>query len=296
MPSINENSNENYNEIDDYNINNDQCLESVIEDFVTYYDYNQNNETDRSLQFPFQDMHTVNFQTNNGSNSDFQLDAISVDCPTNNAGNLENITDSTTSSIDEKAVNKTEQFSGNNDTQLYYNNCDGSDNNTVSVYDYQKAFDEEILFVCAEEVINSCEQTRDNGCPTNDERLITQSNSVNSEVVTEAAKESSKNEEPAKGRIYVVSNLMKTTSDSSDSNKQLDEAMPEMNNANQMVEVIESNDEEDVQCVNNDNTKVVQVFLLDNAKKTTKRKKAIGRPKGGRNNRYTCKQNLSDRI
>lgn len=288
MPSIIDNPNENYNEIEDYNINNDQCLESVIEDFVTYYQ----NENDRlqSLQFPFQDMHTSNsFQANNGNNSDFHLDTISVDCPTNNEINLENITDSTTSSIDEKAVNKTEQFNGNSETQLYYDNCEASDRNTCSVYDYEKAFDEEILFVCAEEVINSCEQIRDTNCTTNDERLITQSNCVASEEATDA-KEASKNEEPAKGRIYVVSNLMKTTSDSDDSNKQLSETMSETNNQNQSVEVIESNDEEeDVQCVNNDNTKLVQVFLLDNAKKPTKRKKAIGRPKGGRNNRYTCK-------
>lgn len=198
---------------------------------------------------------------------------------------MENITDSTTSSIDEKAVNKTEQFNGNNDAQLYYNNCDGTERNVCGIYDYEKAFDEEILFVCAEEVINSCEQSRiDNGIATNDERLATQSNCIIMEETTEDAKETSKNEEPAKGRIYVVSNLMKTTSD--DSNKQSSEVIPDTNNETQMVEVIESNDEEDVQCT--DNTKLVQVFLLDNTKKTTKRKKAIGRPKGGRNNRYSC--------
>lgn len=269
--------------MDDYSINNDQCLESVIEDFVSYY---QNSENDR-LQFPnFQDTHNVNFQTNN---SDFHLDSISVDCATNNVINLENITDSTTSSInDEKTVNKTEQFNGNNEIQLYYNNCEGTERSVGGVYDYEKAFDEEILFVCAEEVINSCEQIRDNGSTTNDERLVTQSNFVVSEEANEDAKETSKNEEPTKGRIYVVSNLMKTTSDSNDSNKQSSEVMPETNDENQMVEVIESNDEEDVECVNTDNTKLVQVFLLDNTKKTTKRKKAIGRPKGGRNNRYSC--------
>lgn len=255
----------------------------MIEDFVSYY---QNNENDR-LQFPFQDMHNVNFQTNS---SDFHLDSISVDCPTNNIVNLENIADSTTSSIDEKAVNKTEQFNGNNEIQLYNNDCDGSERNVGGgTYDYEKAFDEEILFVCAEEVINSCEQIRDTGSTTNDERLMTQSNLVVSEEAAGETKETSKNEEPAKGRIYVVSNLMKTTSDCNDNNKQMSEVTPETNGENQMVELIESNDEEDVECVNTDNTKLVQVFLLDNTKKTTKRKKAIGRPKGGRNNRYSCK-------
>lgn len=247
--------------------------------------YYQNNESDR-LQFPFQDTHNVNFQSNN---SDFHLDSVSVDCPTNNVINLENITDSTTSSIDEKAVNKTEQFNGNNDVQLYHNNCELTERNVSGFYDYERAFDEEILFVCAEEVINSCEQIRDNGSTTNDERLITQSNFVVAEEANEDAKETSKNEEPAKGRIYVVSNLMKTTSDINESTKQSSEVMLETNDENQMVEVIESNDEEDVECVNTDNTKLVQVFLLDNTKKTTKRKKAIGRPKGGRNKRYTCK-------
>lgn len=263
-------------------------MESVIEDFVTYY---QNNESDR-LQFPFQDMHTVNFQTNNGNNSDFHLDSISVDCPTSNTINLENITDSTSSSIDEKAVNKTEQFNGNNESQLYYNNCEAVDRNFNGIYDYEKAFDEEILFVCAEEVINSCEQIRDNGGATSEEGLIqTLSNSVEEET-TQDAKESSKNEEPAKGRIYVVSNLMKTTTDTNETSRQLSETADE-STENQMVEVIESNDEEDVECVDSENPKLVQVLLVDTAKKTTKRKKAIGRPKGGRNNRYSCKYQLS---
>lgn len=234
-------------------------------------------------------MHNVNFQSNNGNNSDFHLDSISVDCPTNNTINLESITDSTSSSMDEKAVNKTEQFNGNNESQLYYNNCEASDRNFNGIYDYEKAFDEEILFVCAEEVINSCEQIRDNGCATSEQGHIqTQYDCVIAEEVTQDAKETSKNEEPAKGRIYVVSNLMKTTIDTNETTRQSNETT-NANTENQMVEVIESNDEEDVECVNNDNPKLVQVLLLDPGKKTTKRKKAIGRPKGGRNNRYTCK-------
>lgn len=269
-------------------------MESVIEDFVSYY---QNNDNDR-LQFPFQDMHSTNFQPINGNNSsDFHLDAISVDCPTNNVINLENITDSTTSSIDEKAVNKTEQFIGSSEAQQYYNSYEETDRNVGGgICDYEKAFDEEILFVCAEEVINSCEQIRDNGSTTNDERLIAQNDCVVSQETAEDAKETSKNEEPAKGRIYVVSNLMKTTSDCTESSQQLSEVIPEANNENR-VEVIESNDEEeDVQCVNTDKTKLLQVFLLDNTQKTTKRKKAIGRPKGGRNNRYSCKCINHDKL
>lgn len=261
---------------------------------MTYY---QNNENDR-LQFPFQDMHNTvqNFQTNNGNNnSDFHLDTISVDCVANNIINMENVTESTTSSIDEKAVNKTEQFNGNNDAQLYYNSGggDATDRSLGGIYDYEKAFDEEILFVCAEEVINSCEQNRDADGTTNDERVLMQSNAIAPEERSDTQKELAfRNEEPAKGRIYVVSNLMKTTNDieEHDGDRQPGEVVAPEPNSEDQVEVIESNDEEDVQCVNNaDSTKVVQVFLLDNAKKTSKRKKAIGRPKGGRNNRYTRK-------
>lgn len=227
-------------------------------------------------------MHTINFQTNSGNNSDFHLDAISVDCPTSDIINLENITDSTTSStIDEKAVNKTEQCNGNNESQLY---CEGIERNSNTVFDYQKAFDEDILFVCAEEVINSCVQNRENEGATNEERPI-QIQSVLAEEVTTDAKEISKNEEPTKGRIYVVSNLMKTTTDTG---KQVDKIIAEIPNENQMVEVIESNDEEDEECVKNSNFELAQVIILDTTKKPVKRKKTIGRPKGGRNNRYSC--------
>lgn len=230
----------------------------------------------------------MNYQQNDGNNSDFQMDLMSVDCSTNSAVNIENIIESTSSSID----NKQEQFTGNIDSQIFFNNSDGAERNVSEDFDYAKAFDEEILFVCAEEELNSainpCEQIHDNGSTTTEERLITINNFTIPEEPTVETKETSKNEEPTKGRIYVVSNLMKTTSDSIENNKQLSEVLPETNN--EMVEVIESNDEEDILGLNNaDNTRVVQIFLVDDTKKPAKRKKAIGRPKGGRNNRYSCK-------
>lgn len=272
--------------MEDYNnISHDQCLESVIEDFVTYY---QNNENDK-FQFPFQDMHPINFQAVN----DFHLDTNSGDFnPTSDLISLENITDSTTSSIDEKAVNKTEQFNGSTESQPHFNNCDGSTGSTRNlngtlVCDFERAFDEEILFVCAEEVINSCEQFGESG-RLDDEAVPAQTQCSVSDVTegnTEDAKEISRNEEPAhaKGRIYVVSNLMKAATDVDGTMKKSSEIIAENRDENQMVEVFESNDEEEVECVENGSAQVV----LDTTKKLTKRKKAIGRPKGGRNNRYS---------
>ncbi|KAJ6643612.1 hypothetical protein Bhyg_08575, partial [Pseudolycoriella hygida] len=296
--STTDNCNENYNEVLNFNMNNEQYLESAFADFFTFY---QNNDGDRQ-QFPFQDMHTVNFPSNNGNNFDFHQSNVPIECPindvinleniidsttssmdekaVNNAVNLENIIDSTTSSMDEKAVNKMEQLNGNSESQSHYNNSDG---NVCGGFDFEKAFDQEILFDCAEEVI-SCQEICDRLTPNNDNVAVAPD-------VTAEAKETSKIEEPAKARIYVVSNLMKTTEDVNANSKQLNEVIPqtEPNSESQMVEVIESNDEEDVErakTVTKTPPQVVHVLILDDTKKG-KRKKGIGRPKGGRNTRYS---------
>lgn len=222
---------------------------------------------------------------------------------------LDNIIDSTTSSMDEK-TNKSDQMSRTNSTPdtapLYYSNFpeqfqETSQTNekqqSQSIIDYERAFNEDILFV--DEIVNDGPiiETEEQGLiAQNLETVSVSSNRLqdnliaNSEIIQiEDGSDSHEKQETQKGRIYVIANLLKVPE-----MPELPPLLPlQIQSEDQNVECSETATVDTssaiVQCSSNaensensENLEMPKELSVDTRKPKKITKKHIGRPKGMR--------------
>lgn len=275
------NLNGHFHRVDSDGTEQQHCLDSVIQDLEMNY---QNDK----FQYPMQvfqeipencfggDSNLMEFDENHG----YSATTENVTGVNDNQQHLmfENITESTTSSVDEMA-NKTEHRCVSNYTppesagQMYYStsggymevgqqHCNESEvlESPIAIPStgYEREFDEEIMF--AEELINSSPTTVEH------ETLQTNETSVIDCIRSPPKLEAMRHEdchtevitEPTKGRIYVVGNLMKTPS-------------ADKTDTNSTVILDESNDMDDP-----------VIVIVDTENPPAKQRKSVIRQKGRR--------------
>lgn len=334
--------------------NDQQCFDSVIQDLVIDY---QNEQNDKFQYTPMQtmqenhnyfmsnllDFEDISMRYSNSANNENFCNTSNSNVDNNYIMNVEgrqssaasaitfeNITDSTTSSLDEK-TKKTDNYSSRQDTlcvtpksDTFYSfssTVDGGGNHEQqqmqlqstqqqsSLNEYDRAFNEDILFVCAEEIINSTTNFNDSNLPheivehldddddDNDvvDSSVTVGAATKAEQPIELCNKHENNDikigdglqpQPTKGRIYVIGNLMKdsaveesTSLDETDAQNDAAVSVTSVASSPAPVMVEESNDEEAFQRAG---TKV-SVAAAAAKDKQQKKKQKIGRPKGRRN-------------